>query len=201
MAIIPIKSRPDKHILMDDEVADVIGCWNWNLSSHGYAMAYIKGTGRKNQKFVQCSRMVYWVINGQYPEKGFDIDHINHNTLDNRYKNLRMVTRSINMRNKVKCDKTTSSYYGVSYRKDRKTFVSDCAITLDGKYYHVRGSSTKNEGLAAQSVDCIRHLLGGFILFNFPEIPFKEKWEKIGEPQRKQILNSLKKNGFKAVGG
>lgn len=47
---------------------------------------------------------------------GMEIDHINHDGLDNRMANLRVVSRAQNMQNQVRHDvKKTSKYKGVSF--------------------------------------------------------------------------------------
>jgi hypothetical protein len=47
-----------------------------------------------NGKLIELHR---WILG--FPEKGKYIDHINHNTLDNRKENLRIVTNSDNLKN------------------------------------------------------------------------------------------------------
>ena len=62
-------------------------------------------------------RLAWLYVYGEWP-KG-EIDHINHNPSDNRIFNLRVVTRSGNMRNhSLRCD-STSGVNGVSWRKNR----------------------------------------------------------------------------------
>lgn len=58
-----------------------------------------------------------------------EIDHINHNGLDNRKINLRFVTRSQNMAN-CYChqDSYYSDYKGVSYDKSRKKWIAQLTI-------------------------------------------------------------------------
>jgi hypothetical protein len=50
------------------------------------------------------------------------VDHINNNSLDNRRKNLRIVTCTENSRNRTKKVKATSKYYGISFNKRDNKF-------------------------------------------------------------------------------
>ena len=52
------------------------------------------------------------------------IDHINHDGLDNRRVNLRIATNAQNAMNREITDKNTSGFKGVSYRKDRNKWVA-----------------------------------------------------------------------------
>lgn len=58
------------------------------------------------------------VINSKSP-KGYVIDHINSNGLDNTEKNLHHVTQGANAQNKTKKLNTTSKYIGVSYDNNK----------------------------------------------------------------------------------
>ena len=49
-----------------------------------------------------------------------EVDHINHNRLDNRKSNLRIVTRQENMYNKSEYKNNTSGVKGVKWNKDRQ---------------------------------------------------------------------------------
>lgn len=63
--------------------------------------------------------------------RGMIVDHINHNTLDNRKENLRICTHQENMRNSFKNKNLTSKYKGVSWHKDKKRYRVQ--LTIDGK--------------------------------------------------------------------
>lgn len=56
--------------------------------------------------------------------KGYEIDHINNNGLDNRRSNLRIVTHVQNQNNLPKRKNATSKYRGVSFSKERNNWLS-----------------------------------------------------------------------------
>lgn len=75
------------------------------------------------------------------------VDHINHNTLDNRKENLRICTHQENMKNSIKNNKElTSEYKGVSWCNRHKRFRAQ--ISLNGKTKHL--GDFKNEIDAAK---------------------------------------------------
>lgn len=72
------------------------------------------------------AHLVAWVLyHGYVPEH--DIDHINKDKTDNRISNLREVTRSCNVRNRLTLENNTSGFSGVSFsiREQKwKTYVT-----------------------------------------------------------------------------
>lgn len=71
-------------------------------------------------------RLIWKLVTGDDPGSDFDIDHINGDTLDNRWVNLRLTKH--NMRNKRKLKNNTSGYVGVSYREDSGRYRARLAI-------------------------------------------------------------------------
>lgn len=67
---------------------------------------------------------------------GYEVDHVNHVTLDNRKSNLRTVTTSENAQNKknVRTD-STSKITGVSWNKRKNKW--QCSINKDKKKIHL----------------------------------------------------------------
>lgn len=96
-----IKTAKGESILVDDEDYEYLTQWKWHIRSN-YAVRSVKGRKRG---------MVYDILHREV-QKGVVIDHINHNRLDNRKCNLRIVTHSGNSQNKSKHGKS-SKYLGV----------------------------------------------------------------------------------------
>jgi hypothetical protein len=86
--------------------------------SGGYAVFSVPRNNNKQKKF----RLHRYLTNA---EKGYEVDHINHEKLDNRLINLRVVTKSINQQNRrnpknVAYDKRSNLYYAyVTVNKKR----------------------------------------------------------------------------------
>lgn len=93
---------------------------------------YIRLTYRG--KSYQAHRVVWEMFNGAIPE-GFKVDHINGMKDDNRIENLRLVTDSINNRNKGKDSRNKSGYNGVIWNKQVSKWQAH--IRVDGKSKHL----------------------------------------------------------------
>ena len=96
------------YVLVDDRDFQYFNQWNWQLNAQGYASRCEKG------KTIRMHRLINKTPNG------LETDHINRNTLDNRRKNLRTVTRALNTFNRVGQKNNTSGYKGISWEKDYK---------------------------------------------------------------------------------
>lgn len=93
-----------------------------------------------------------------------ETDHINHNGLDNRRKNLRLATRLQNGANRVKPKGTSSKYKGVSYSKEKRKWT--CHICLNQKPMFLGGY--KSELAAALAYDkAAKEKFGEFAEVNF----------------------------------
>lgn len=68
------------------------------------------------------------------PEKGVCIDHINHNTLNNKKNNLRVATVSQNAMNQGMRKTNTSGFKGVSWDKRRSKWVAQIKANKKGKH-------------------------------------------------------------------
>ena len=94
--------------IIDKDKIKLLSKYKWHLRDDGYVQCKVN---KKNIKMHQ-------VLMGK--KDGLIIDHINRNILDNRIKNLRHATRTINSFNQKKQINNTSGITGVNWSKEKK---------------------------------------------------------------------------------
>ncbi len=138
--------------------------WHADIKSNGriYAIAYVRGSGRSSQRNVSMHRLI------MSPPFGMDIDHANHNGLDNRRANLRICTKRENQQNKRKSAR--SVYKGIF--RHRNSFVARIRFGSSGscgQSPRIYLGCFKTETEAAKAYDqAAKKLFGEFALLNFP---------------------------------
>ncbi|MGL6141784.1 MAG: HNH endonuclease signature motif containing protein [Enterobacterales bacterium] len=95
-----------------------------SITNRGYAVVSVN-----NRRFL-VHRVIWEMFYGEIPE-GLEVDHINHNRIDNRIENLRLVSRLDNLRNQSRYRNNTSGMTGVCYDKVYSKWRAH--ITIDGK--------------------------------------------------------------------
>ncbi len=109
-------------------------CWNVH---DGYLVA----NGLDGKKELRIHRLIMGL---EYGNK-LKVDHINHNTLDNRRCNLRITTNQENCFNHKAHSNNTSGYSGVGYRKEIDKWR--VRIYVDGKCICLGNYDTKEEAI------------------------------------------------------
>ena len=109
-------------VLIDDADAWVTK-YRWSAHDYGYPKRYAVIDGKYTKVFLHREIL-------QAP-KGVEVDHINGDPLDNRRQNLRLCSRSENMRNARRRSDNTSGFKGVSFDRKRKMF--EAYISHKGK--------------------------------------------------------------------
>lgn len=71
-----------------------------------------------DKKFYKLHRLAWLYMYGKFPDG--QIDHINHNTADNRIANLRDVSCAQNHQNRSRKTNSASGYLGVTWHKRDK---------------------------------------------------------------------------------
>lgn len=134
IARIPLLARDGTiraHASVDAESAAWLSQWVWRLnqSRPGYVRAarYELRDGRHTVFYMH--REVLGLGPGHSPE----VDHINHDALDNRRVNLRAIAHAANMQNRAKGYSATSEERGIRHKNGRWI----ASAKLDGHNHHV----------------------------------------------------------------
>jgi hypothetical protein len=110
-----------------------------------------------------ASRLAFFYMTGSWPK--YQIDHINRDTLDDRWINLREATGSQNNANKRVYHKPNSTgYKGVKLRASGKFQAEICVL---GKQYNQGHFDTAEKAALAYDQAAKKHF-GEFATFNFP---------------------------------
>lgn len=103
--------------------------------------------------------------------KGQEVDHVNHNGLDNRLENLRIVTRAQNMMNRRSIH-GVSQFKGVSWHEKAKKWRANIRL---GRQQHLGFFSSEIEAALAYN-KAARELFGPYALLN----PIKKEVNNVG---------------------
>lgn len=111
--------------------------------------------GKPLRRTIMMHRLIMERVIGCELEPRDVIDHINHDTLDNRRSNLRIVSHRQNLQNMKR--ETTSKYPGVYWHKLRKKWRAQ--INFNGKRKHLGLFNDEREAAKAYEQAC-RELVG-----------------------------------------
>lgn len=108
----------------------------------------------KNVYIVSCRGIAIHRFLFDYP-KGYELDHINNDTFDNRECNLRICTHQQNQINQPLQSNNESGFAGVSFYKPRDKYRA--RIKLNQKDIHLGYYKTIEEAVQARNVaiDCL----------------------------------------------
>ena len=127
-----IKLSQDKITLVDDEDYEWLSQYNWHLYTRKKSETIYANTNIYINNKRTTKKLHNLLIN---PSKGFEVDHIDRDGLNNQKENLRIVTRSQNCINRSKFRNTTSKFKGVTWHKDNKKWLAQ--IRLNKKKYYL----------------------------------------------------------------
>lgn len=100
------------------------------------------------QRSYRAHRLAWLFMTGAFPERGLEIDHINRERSDNRWSNLRLVSRSQNNMNGGLRSDNKSGARGVGQRKDTGAWYA--RIKCGGQLKLLGHFATKDLALAAR---------------------------------------------------
>ena len=147
--------------MVDDDDYEELNRYKWYaLWSSGTRTYYaVRFSSRYNGKRMKIS-MHRKIMN---PPKDMEVDHVNHDTLDNRKGNLRICTRSQNRMNREKQSNNTSGLKGVSRYKASGKWQAQ--IQVNGKHIHLSFFDDKLDAARAYN-KAAKELFGEFALIN-----------------------------------
>jgi hypothetical protein len=128
MKKIPLRGEygTGKFALVDNDDFEKLNEYFWHVVSNSHGHIYVRSGMSPNHKIMH--RLI---VNAK---KGEQVDHINHNTFDNRKSNLRICTHAENCQNAYKRKDNSSGYKGVNYyegNRNKKHWVA--RIQINGK--------------------------------------------------------------------
>lgn len=148
-----------KYTLVDDEDYQYLSQFKWY-----YINGYARRNGTYNNKTYRPA--MHREILNLSKENRSTIDHINHDTLDNRKENLRFCTQRQNCQNR-KSKHNKHGFKGIVLVKNINKFC--VVIHVMGKV--ISGGYFEDSVLAAQRYDQLaRQYFGNFAYLNFPDI-------------------------------
>lgn len=116
-----------KYALVSIEDKSKLDGIRWYVDNYGYAVGYVIPL----RKMVKMHR---WILNAP---KDRVVDHLNHDRLDNRRNNLRLITTELNSGHRKNKPK------GVYYIKKKGKYLSQ--FCKNGKFKYVGWFSNKDE--------------------------------------------------------
>jgi hypothetical protein len=127
-----IKLTQDQFALIDDENLELINKYKWftqKIDNRYYVATHIKINNKSTMLYM------HRLIMGLKPGDKIEVDHIDHNGLNNRKENLRKVGRKQNAMNSRKKKNCSSAYKGVCFYKRDNLWVA--YIMIDYKLIHL----------------------------------------------------------------
>ena len=160
-------------VTIDDRWADTIERYNWFLTKNGYAACTLMSIREiPNKPHILLHQLIMYLEFGHEPSMTMHIDHIDHNKLNDRISNLRIITRGNNARKMIRAKPKSSKYTGISWGKDCKKWKG--TVKWKGKVWQT-GRHEDEEECYAQHLSTLEHI-------GLPKEEWCDQWRNSPKP-------------------
>lgn len=156
-----IKLTQNQYAIIDDSNFLELSQFNWYAKWEKKTKSFYAGRNVKDERNKWSSITMHRQI--LKPNMNCFVDRINHNTLDNRKKNLRLVNRSQNLYNMRLPKHNTSGFKGVTWYKALKKWMA--YIRKDGKLRYL-GYFYNIEDAAIAYNEAAKNMFGEYAMLN-----------------------------------
>ncbi len=125
---------------IDAEDYDLVSKYFWHVDGNDYLLARVGNTAIKMHRLVM----------GVLDEPDVEVDHIHHDTHDNRKSQLRLVDRSVNCYNRRITGRNNSGTTGVYWSKPAQKWCAQ--ISKQGEKIYLGSYSSKENAINARKM-------------------------------------------------
>lgn len=146
--------HPNTFTLVDDEDYEWLNQWKWRAKK-GYSTFYVIRSVKGRPRTLRMHRLI------MEAPSDMEVDHINHNGLDNQRSNLRLCTHNQQQYNRLPTKNVSSKYKGVLWHK--KGQKREAKINYKGERIHL-GLFTREKDAAEIYQKASKKYFGDFHL-------------------------------------
>ncbi len=160
-----IELSQGKFALVDDGDCKWLSQWKWSAQKSNRKWYAIRSLYKDGNK-IATIRMHREILN---TPKGREVDHINHNGLDNQRCNLRVCTHQQNMQNQRENRNTSSRFKGIYFEKACSNRPWRAQLRHNNTTHHLGDFTDEIDAAKAYDRKAIE-LFGEFACTNFSEV-------------------------------
>lgn len=149
--------------IVDESDYEQLSCFKWYAKWDSHTRSYYAARNAPNLDGRRGTIRMHRELCGLHAGDSRQVDHANHNTLDNRRSNLRIAEHAENVQNRNRYRNGSSGFKGVSLNRRLAKWVA--YINVNKARKHLGYFATPERAAAAYNEAAIKHH-GAFALLN-----------------------------------